>query len=152
MKRLLTIGVLTVVLVSIASPAQAKEGRWIGPCQGWYLGENLTPAIWNQDPARATRMMQRLIGCVFTEFAPGNSGIALYVADRESSFYPWAANPSGCEGLFQHQIRYWPGRAAAYLKRGWFGKGSWPASVYDPRANAIAAAKMVAASGWGPWS
>lgn len=134
-------------------PEAKPEGRWIGVCSGWRLGENLTPDMWNADPSRGELMMQRLIGCVFTNFAPGNSGIALYVANRESSFYPWAKNPSSsASGLFQHLASYWPGRAAAYLERGWFGKGAWPASVFDPRANAIAAAKMVAASGWGPWS
>jgi hypothetical protein len=99
-------------------------------------------------------MMQRLIGCVFTTWAPGNSGIALYVANRESHFYPWAKNPSSsASGEFQHLATYWPGRAAAYLNRGWFGKGAWPASVWDPRAQAIVTARMVGPEGnWSPWS
>jgi hypothetical protein len=97
-------------------------------------------------------MMRRLIGCVFTTFAPGNSGIALYVADRESSFYPWALNPSsGTAGLFQHIT--WTGRALAYLQRGWFGKGAWLPTAFDPRANAIVSAKIVHECGcWTPWS
>jgi hypothetical protein len=74
-------------------------------------------------------------------------------ADRESNFYPWSANPSGCLGLFQHQVAYWPGRVQAYLWKGWWApKVKWPVSPYDPRANAIVAARMVAAGGWGPWS
>jgi len=98
-------------------------------------------------------MMQRLVVCVFGTFAPGESVMALYVADRESHFYPWALNSSsGASGLFQHLASYWPGRAAAYLQRAWFGKGAWPASAFDPRAAAIVTAKMVAQSGWGPWS
>lgn len=130
---------------------QAKpEGRWRGPCEGWWLGENLSPADWNRDPARGTLMMRRLVTCVFAEYAPGNSVTALAIADRESGFYPWAKNPySSASGLFQHLGSYWPGRASAYLER-WMFAG-WPVSVFDPRANAIAAAKMVAASGWGAW-
>jgi hypothetical protein len=116
------------------------------------LGENLTPELWNSDPARGEQMMMRLIVCVFAVFAPGQSAYALAIADRESGFYPWAKNPySSASGVFQHLASYWPGRAAS-LNRGWFGKGAWPASVFDPRANAIAAAIMVRNSGWGAWS
>lgn len=95
--------------------------------------------------------MRRLIACVFTRFAPMQLGVALYVADRESSYYPWAHNPSGCEGIYQHMSRYWAERARTYLWRGWFAPWSWPVSVYDPRASVIVTARMVAAGGWGPW-
>jgi hypothetical protein len=92
-------------------------------------------------------MMRRLIACVFAEYAPGNSVTALMVADRESGFYPWALNSSsGCAGLFQHIT--WSGRASQFLDR-WMFK-PWP-TAFDPRANAIVAAKMVAGGGWGPW-
>src|SRR4249920_2015442 len=124
------------------------EGRWRGPCEGWWLGENLTPARWNANPGRGELMMRRLITCVFTEYAPGNSVTALMVADRESSFYPWAVNSSsGCAGLFPHIT--WTGRANAFLDR-WMFPG-WPVTACDPRANASVAAKMVAGGGWGPW-
>jgi hypothetical protein len=97
-------------------------------------------------------MMQRLIVCVFAVFAPGQSAYALAIADRESSFYPYAKNPaSSASGLFQHLATYWPSRSTL-LNRGWFGKGAWPASVFDPRANAIVTAIMVRNGGWGPWS
>jgi hypothetical protein len=115
------------------------------------MGENLTPAIWNDNPERGALMMQRLIVCVFAVWAPGESAYALAIADRESNFYAWAWNTSSdCRGLFQHMGRYWASRAETYLFRGWFGK--WPVSAFDPRANAIVTARMVAAGGWGPWS
>jgi len=99
-------------------------------------------------------MTQRLITCIFALLAPGQSVTALMVADRESNFYEWAFNASsGASGLFQHLASYWPGRAAAYLKRGWFGKGTWPLGPFDPRANAIVTAMMVGPEGdWSPWS
>lgn len=140
------------------APTPHVEGRWRGPCSDWWLGENLTPAMWNANPTRGARMMQRLIVCVFGVFAPGESLTALYIADRESGYYPWAANPSGCEGLFQHQVAYWPGRAATISHKLFAPWLKWPDAndpgrlIYDPRANAIAAAKMVASSGWGAWS
>jgi len=132
-------------------PTWKPEGRWIGPCEGWWLGENLTQAAWNEDPARGATMMQRLIVCVFAVLAPGQSAYALAIADRESSFWPWAYNPSGASGLFQHIASYWPARSTL-LNRGWFGKGAWPASVFDPRANAMVTAIMVRDGGWGPWT
>jgi hypothetical protein len=51
--------------------------------------------------------------------------------------------------LFQHIT--WTGRAALYLHRWQFGKHAWPTSAFDPRANAMVAAAMVASGGWGPW-
>jgi hypothetical protein len=129
------------------------EGRWRGFCSGWWLGENLSPADWAANPERGRRMMQRLIVCVFARFAPGQSGTALYVSDRESSFYPWARSPGGHLGLFQHAEPYWADRSRAYCWRGWWAPWvALPVSAYDPRCNATAAAKMVAAGGWGPWS
>jgi len=134
-------------------PPKPQHDRWIGPCQGWRLGENLTPATFDADPARGALMTQRLISCVFTLLAPGQSVMALMVADRESHYRPWALNPSsGASGLFQHIASYWPGRAAV-LNRGWFGKGTWPLSPFDARANAMATAMMVGPGGdWSPWS
>jgi hypothetical protein len=134
----------------------AATGRWRGFfCQGWRLGENLTQAIWRRDPERGKRMMQRLIACVFARLAPGQSVTALMIADRESSFWPWAQNPGSlkCSGLFQHILEAWPGRRAAYVWKGWFGRGVRPVSVFDPRANAIATAEMVGPEGdWSDWS
>jgi hypothetical protein len=69
--------------------------------------------------------------------------MALYVANRESKFHPNAYNPSGCAGIYQHMLRYWPGRAAAYGFRGW--------SAFNARANIIVTMRMVNRSGWGPW-
>lgn len=134
-----------------AEPYPWGEGRWRGPCSGWAYGENLsTPALFNADP-RAEIKMRRLVDCVFHRWAPGNEATALYVAERESGFMPWARNASsGCLGLFQHISSAWPDRARSYLWRGWFRR--WPAVWSDPRANAIVAARMVAAGGWGPWS
>ncbi len=127
-----------------------SEGRWRGPCSDWWVGENLTPEIWNTNPDRGIRMMQRLVVCIFGTYAPGESLTALYVVDRESGFYPWAQNPSsGAAGLMQHIT--WTGRAAYFLKKWMFRPGYHP-SAFDPRANLIVGAKMVASGGWGPWA
>lgn len=132
-------------------PTWKPEGRWRGPCEGWWLGENLTLKTFNANPARGITMMQRLIVCVFAIWAPGQSTYALVIADRESGFSPYAYNPSGASGLFQHMIGYWPARAAAIPKK-LFAPGAQPLSPFDPRANAIATAMAVAANGWGAWT
>jgi len=57
---------------------------------------------------------------------------------------PWAYNrSSGAAGLYQHLLRYWPGRAAAV--------GAPDAPWYDPVTNARAAAWMLANQGTTPW-
>jgi len=106
------------------------------------------PAKFNADP-RARVKMRRLVLCVFDWLAPGNAEHALYVAQRESGLLPWARNASsGCMGLFQHIE--WDGRTWM-LRPVWFRKPISHVSWTDPRANAIIAARMVAAGGWGPW-
>ena len=170
MKRSITIALLTTALAVGSNTAAAgvqlgtsspqhhtlkphHPDRWIGPCQGWRLGEYLTPATFDANPARGALMTQRLISCVFALLAPGQSVMALMVANRESHYRPWAFNPgSGASGLFQHIASYWPGRAVALGHRGWFGKGSWPLSPFNARANAMVTAMMTADGDWSPWS
>lgn len=136
--------------------AKPKVGRWKGQCSGWQMGEFLTsPQLFNAAPVASRLKMLRLITCVFDWLAPGNSSTARYVAERESGLLPWAYNSSsGCMGLFQHIE--WEGRMGA-LRQRWFTRSVNPnvdghVGWWDPRANAIIAARMVAASGWGAWS
>lgn len=149
----------TPVAPAQATTARTRLGRWRGPCSTWQFGERLTPSLWQSDPARGQRMMTRLVVCVFDRYAPGNSTYAISIARRESGLYPWAQNVSSlCSGLFQHILSAWPARASSYLPHSNWAPGVlWPDShhedrlVFDPRANAMAAAKMVAGGGWGPW-
>ncbi len=153
MKRLLLVTMFVFSINSLFGPVQAQaEGRWHGRCTGWQMGEQLTPAIWASKPDASKRKIQRLIACEFAIWAPGQSLIALYVANRESHFYPWAQNPSSlCSGIFQHAYSAWPSRALSYLKH--WEYSDWPAPWSDPRANIEVAAKMVGPEGnWGPWS
>ena len=145
---------LIALTIGIATPANAKW-NWQGPCDGWRYGETVT-----QDTPRfkVETRMKRLIVCAFDRYAPGNTSKALYVAGRESGYWPWAINQAyddahDCIGLFQHMRRYWPSRVKAYLWAGWYPAADWPyISAKNPHANAIAAAKMVKAGGWAPWS
>lgn len=169
-KRTLAVGTVALALAggtgwgANASPSTSRDpaplGRWRGPCSTWEYGEKMTPAIWAHDPARGARMIRRLVTCVFDQYAPGQAGTAISIASRESGLYPWAQNTSSlCSGLFQHILSAWPSRAASYLPHwAWAPHTPWPDShnetrlVFDPRANAIAAAKMVGPYGdWSPW-
>lgn len=71
-------------------------------------------------------------------------GTALSVAQCESHADPEAYNPGGYGGIFQQDVNYWPGRAAAYGHKG--------ASVFDGYANAHVSIQMVRDGGWGPWA
>lgn len=139
-------------------------GRWLGPhCADWRFGENLTPARYLADPARALRQLHRLATCVFRWKAPGYA-VPTEVIERESGWWAWAKNPDtatacivwdvsyvpfGSCGLSQMMARYWPGRVLAYLRPEWFR--AWPQiSPLDPRANLIVMSKMWQAQGGSP--
>lgn len=67
---------------------------------------------------------------------------AMHVAACESGFNPKAySHPYA--GIFQHDVRYWPGRARHYGHPG--------ASPFDAYANVDVSLKMARAAGWGHW-
>ena len=131
-----TLSIAAVLMIVPASNAQAAT-----------LGarRHQVPAkICNYDWRKGTYQIRRLIRCAAHRWdVPGGADMALYVANRESKFHPNAYNPSGCAGIYQHMLRYWPGRAAAYGFRGW--------SAFNARANIIVTMQMVHRAGWGPW-
>jgi hypothetical protein len=84
-----------------------------------------------------------LIRSVFS--ARGLDGdAAVRVAQCESGLNPRASNGGRFLGLFQQAAVYWGGRSAQY---GMAGR-----SAFDPYANAVVSAGMVAGSGWSHWS
>jgi hypothetical protein len=130
---LLIAAILTVVPASI-SRAAIPEGRYRVP-----------PKICNIDWNKGTWQVKQLIRCAAAYWnVPGGAETALAIADRESQFRPQAYNASGCAGIYQHMLRYWPGRASVYGFPGW--------SAYNARANIIVTMRMVKQNGWGPWS
>jgi len=101
--------------------------------------------VCDYDWRKGTWQVKSLIKCAAEHWTvPGGPAMALAIADRESHYQPRAYNPSGCAGIYQHMLRYWPGRAAAY------GFGGW--SAFNARANIIVTMRMVHLSGWGPWA
>lgn len=148
MKRLAA-SLLLIGTLSMTQPASAAWTKPKGPCvEPRYKITRTMPLRERQDRNRA------LIRCVFNVFAPSQVSTALYIADRESNFDPFAWNRSSdCRGTFQHMYRYWTGRVDAYLYPSWFPNARWPrVSAFHERANAIVTAKIVAGHGWGAWS
>ena len=86
--------------------------------------------------------VQQLIRCA-ADLHGVNVATALRVADCESDFRP-GLYYSGNAGVYQHRIKYWPGRADAYGFSGW--------SPYNGRANIFVTMRMVKVTGWSPWS
>lgn len=122
----------------------------VGPASisGAAIPESRHPVparICNYDWHKGTWQIKQLIRCAAHYWhVPGGADAALAIADRESKFQPGAYNPSGCAGIYQHMLRYWPGRASAYGFSGW--------SAFNARANIIVTMRMVRQGGWGPWS
>jgi hypothetical protein len=130
---LLIAAILTVAAAPLSRAAVPKD-RFQVPAK-----------ICNIDWRKGTWHVKQLIRCAATHWhVPGGADTALEIADRESQFRPRAYNSSGCAGIYQHMLRYWPGRASDFGFPGW--------SAFNARANIIVTIRMVKRFGWGPWS
>jgi len=89
--------------------------------------------------------VKRLIRCAARHWrSPGGANKALDVAKCESGFDTDAYNPGGYAGVYQHAVRYWPGRAHRW--------GFPDRSVYNGRANIIVSIRMAhSADSWRIW-
>jgi hypothetical protein len=89
--------------------------------------------------------VRSMVIALFSRIAgPGQVPMALCIANRESSFNPYARNPnSSAAGVFQWLTRSWTGYSHRY--------GFGGASVFNAYANISVAAHAVADGGWGPW-
>ena len=108
------------------------------------LGQAAAPTPPAAPPAMAPSGGGSIQDIILTAFAPQGAGAqqwALRIAKCESGYNPNAVNrSSGASGLFQFMPSTW-----AHLP--WAGQ-----SVFDPVANAQAAAYYYQHSGSGPWS
>jgi hypothetical protein len=133
------VAALSITAILTIVPASVSQAEPVGE-------HHQVPAtICNFDWHRGTWQIKRLIRCAALHWkVPGGPQMALYIANRESKFRPNAYNPSGCAGIYQHMLKYWPGRADAYGFPGW--------SAFNARANIIVTMEMVQRGGWGPWA
>ncbi len=139
-RQILVALILTVTLTIIPSAVRAAITQEVK-----QQAERVSAKICDYDWRRGSWQIKQLIRCAARRWpVPGGAVTALHVADRESHYDPQAFNPSGCAGIYQHMLAYWPGRASNFGFHGW--------SAYNARANIIVTMRMVHQSGWGPWS
>ncbi|MBI4260285.1 MAG: hypothetical protein HY658_06925 [Actinobacteria bacterium] len=123
---LLTLALATGVVFSAGTAAQATHGSAECPWH-WWKGP------WH---------VKQLIKCAAD--AEGVSiPTSIRVARCESGFDP-GEYYNGHAGVYQHALKYWPGRAKTYGFAGW--------SAYNGRANVYVTMRMVDDGGWNPWS
>src|SRR5262245_23013704 len=137
-RALVAASILTAVIMSVPtatiSQAIQRDVRSAGT-----TATKVCPIDWRQ----STWHVKKLIRCAAVHFGI-NPDKALYIAWRESRYRPSAYNSAGpAGGLYQHLLRYWPGRAADFGFRNW--------SVYNARANIFVTMRMVRQYGWTPW-
>jgi len=126
--------ILAIAPASSSGAAIPRAGR----------SSQVPASVCNYDWRKGTFQIRQLIVCAANRWpVPGGAAAALAIADRESNFQPGAYNPAGSAGIYQHLLRYWPGRAASYGFAGW--------SAFNARANIIVTMRMVNQGGWGPW-
>lgn len=96
----------------------------------------ITIRMWSVEkkPRRMVRALARRHGVAVAT--------AVHVAACESRFNPKAYSPPYA-GIYQQDVRYWPGRARRYGHRG--------ASPFDAYANVDVSLQMARAAGWGHW-
>lgn len=140
MKKALTavlVGALLLIPTqSVSAHSRQELNRRHQHCR--YASYGDTWRHWTETEVRMT------LGCVLDHNARISRSHAIYIADRESSFYAYARNTSsGACGVYQHMPRYWPSRAATF--------GFAGASCFNARANIMVTIRMVKQGGWGPW-
>lgn len=129
--------VVAVLLVVPGSPVQAHHRP--GPCSIHWLRE------WREH--RNVEPIRSLVKCAARRWpVPGGVRKALAVASCESHFEPDAYG-NGNAGVYQHRLRYWPGRYDDFTYPSW----RLFESAYNGRTNVIVTMRMVHRYGWGPW-
>lgn len=145
MSRLVAVATVAAVLAPTAAHAEptfnermdtARFKTFLWPDDEWGLRENQL----------AIRSAAHLFGI--------DQQRMLCIAERESGFNEHAYNSSsGAAGIFQHLQTYWRGRVVAYRARSRPALAIRPgASVFNPRANILVSARMMAAGGWSNWT
>ncbi len=121
-------------------PAVAKAGEVANALADRVLqtGEQpwITVRMW-----RVNKTPRRMVQALARRYRVGVT-TAVHVAGCESGFNPKAYSYPYA-GIFQQDVRYWPGRARHYGHAG--------ESAFDPFANIDVSLKMARAAGWGHW-
>jgi len=136
-RAIIAASLLTAVIMSF--PLATTSEAMVQRDQRRAVTTKICPIDWRQ----STWHVKQLIRCAASHHGV-STRIALYVAWRESRYRPSAYNAAGgAAGIYQHLVKYWPGRAADYGFEGW--------SPFNARANIMVTMRMVRLYGWDPW-
>lgn len=141
----ITRSILTLILIGVLMlPATTATARPVGPCADrWF--SMMKPA----DGSRVVaHRVHALVGCAVRAAKAMELATAYCIVDRESGGWPWA-HSSSSYGLFQLNLRYWSAWRDRFLRRAWFPH--WPPSVFNARANVLAAMGLAREQGLAPW-
>lgn len=143
-----TVLLLLVSIIAIPSSALAHSGS-----QSRMKSYMAKQCRYNSLDSRAWTSHEVLhtINCATNKWSvPGGAKYARTIAWRESRYNARAWNPySKACGVFQHLIRYWPGRQNAFDGPKW----NLAESCKNGRANVIVTIRMVHRIGnWSHWS
>jgi hypothetical protein len=138
-RGLVAASILTAVIMSF--PNATTSEAMVQRDQLRVVSVNrICPIDWRQ----STWHVKQLIRCAAAHHGVSTE-TALYVAWRESRYRPSAYNAAGgAAGIYQHLLKYWPGRAEDFGFRDW--------SVFNARANIMVTMRMVKHYGWDPWA
>ncbi len=133
MRKLLVAAIVTTIL-AVPISAEAK-GR--GPCVNLRMRATIVCAV---------------------KLWPSDLDALLYIAGRESGFYPGAVSPSGTYlGVFQIGSYHMPAWPAELMPQPWFRQWfpnvdySDPAALLNGRFNVFLAVRFAHSLGLGPW-
>lgn len=138
-RTILAAAVAACMAVGVAPAAAHHGGQHEYMERRCRYGE-LDPGVQTQREMRAT------IECAVRRWpVPGGLSMALLVASHESGLQADAYNSSsGACGIYQHLIRYWPGRQDQ-ADRPWMPIGE---SCKNGRANIIVSIRIAHRLGW----
>ena len=141
MRVLLLTLCLSLGAPGIASAHPAVEG---GPCASWHTF--VRPAMPLEQVVNRTKHTIRCaVGWVHG--VPGGIPMAYCIADRESSFYPWAQSSTGSSGVYQFISSTW---ASARDTFRWLAIHTIP-SVFSMRSNVLFFARYAHTYGLSAW-
>lgn len=140
---ILIAGLTSVGFPRATSNASSRHDHSPDATTAWAVDTGGSSRICPIDWRQSTSQIRKLIRCAAT-YHGVDPGTALYIAWRESRYYPSAYNAEGdAAGVYQHLMKYWPDRAETY--------GFPGSSPFNARANIFVTMRMVREFGWAPW-
>jgi hypothetical protein len=143
LKRLLTLALLAAMIWPTTAQAYESKSDWRwSECRFQTRDGRM---------GFSDKEVKLTIRCAVQHW-PVQGGVtkAFYIADRESGFNEFAKNPySSAAGVYQFVSGTWNGVHDATHR--WWHRWKLNHTVFDARANSLAAVRWAHLHGWDPW-